>query len=237
MDKKTQVSWMTSEIKILRGLTVEQGMSAALADKSGLLPRHSRNGISVKMSELGLGNPKFRERVRNARRMSRSERVELRTFLKTEGRRMPSSDVAEKLGIRVKSVMYYRRRLGFKLPSRLRFSSRLFRETHRHVLAKLQSGRNRYWEKFWENRRAQLMKQLEKDASHNCIAPFRQCKSCGERWPGTVKYFYRGGIYKDGILNLKTHCRACGKGLWGKKIPIGSQAGSCAVRAREGACS
>ena len=57
--KKTQVLWMTSEIKILRRLTAEWEMSAALVDKSGVLPRHSQNGISAKMSELGFGNPKF----------------------------------------------------------------------------------------------------------------------------------------------------------------------------------
>ena len=215
--KKTQVPWTTSEIRALRRLAEEKKMGAALIHRSGLLYRHSKNGIQAKMSELCLGQPKSRQRAKEAKRMRRDERDKLLTFLTGDGKEMPSREVAGLLEVRAGTVTYYRRKLGIKLSGKLRFSSGVFRETHSHLPAKMGVALRLHREQFWQNRRGQLIRQLQRDALHNCVSRFLQCKSCGERWPPNRRYFYLGRRV-EGVQEIQACCRACGRSLWGKRL-------------------
>ena len=216
MRHKTQVSWTTSEIRILQRLAKVNGMSAGLISKSHLIPRHTQAGISQMMSELSFGNLKHVARAKSAIRLGKQRRDELIQFLKTQGRLMPASDVAGKFKIRSEMVRYYRRKLGVRLPGKLRFTSKAYQDSRKTAVLAMQKALREYHDSFWEKRREALYRLLQKDALHNCINGFVKCKSCGESWPRNGRYFYFGRVH-DGVRTILPYCRGCGPRLWPTK--------------------
>lgn len=207
---KTQVAWTTFEVRELRRLTQNEKMSACRIFKAHFLPRHTEYAISTKMRELSLGDPQVAARIKFARRLSPPGREKLIQFLQTQGRLMPSSDTAEKFGIRRAVVTYYRLKLGLRLSDNIRFTSRRFRKSRQAVMPAFRQGLREYWQWFWHRRRDKMYRMLEKDAMQNGISAFFECKSCNEHWPNSSRYFYFRKRC-NGERTLRPQCRACGK--------------------------
>lgn len=212
------VSWTSCEIRNLRRLT-DAGMSAWSIHRAKLIPRHTEAAICAKMSELELGQAQYRERARKARRISDERRAEVEAFLQKEGLLTTSLVAAEVLGISQEMVLYYRRKLGLKLPDAIAFSSDLFRKTHVHVPAALSRGLANHRLRFWQTRRDELAKERRVDREKGIVTKTRRCLSCGEEWPATFRYFYRGRKDKvTGERKTLPHCRACGRNVWGRRL-------------------
>lgn len=219
MRKKTQIFWTLKEIKILRKLS-ECGMSAVMIHRACLLSRHTTAAITMRMSELSLGDACIRRRSLNAKRNSRPKRAMILTFLRTEGRKMSSFEAANRLEIDQRMVMYYRRKHRLQLPNHLRFTSQRFVATHAHVLEALNQGLKDHRERFWTDRREQMYGQftITKDVDQYAIRAYLQCKLCQEKWPLSGKYFYYGRRLPTGERRIQPYCRNCGRGLWGKRL-------------------
>ncbi|MFH0821058.1 MAG: hypothetical protein V1908_04775 [Candidatus Peregrinibacteria bacterium] len=211
MIHKTQVAWTTFEVRELRSLVQDKKMSARRIFKAHFLTRHTEAGISRRMSELGLGDPKYVARVKNAKRLSKQRRKKLTQFLVAQGKLMPDSDVAEKFKTRRRVVTYYRLKLGIRLSNSIRFTSRKFIKSCRANFKALQKAHQEFRQWFWERRRDTLYRTLERDASQNGINVFFRCKSCGEHWPRNSRYFYFGRKHCEGEQSLLPQCRACGR--------------------------
>ena len=103
------------EIQSLRRYVNSFRLSAARIARAGLLTGRSKDSISQQMRRIGLGHPKRRETSRSAHRLDADEKAALVSFLKTQGRKLQSSEVSEKFGISAKTVTAYRRRLKLQL--------------------------------------------------------------------------------------------------------------------------
>jgi hypothetical protein len=207
MKSKTFVPWTMGEIRILRRLAANR-MSASVIHRSGFIPRHTEFGISYKMSALGLGDPKAQEKARNARRLSASQKEEVISFLRTEGRNLPSRDAATILGISQRMVTHYRSQHHLCLSNHLRFTSSHFLEKHSHVLQALQQGLRKHRSAFWEKRRKHMRSQLAQ--SRNLAVELLRCRKCQDEWPSHPRYFYLGRRGPSGEPKIQTVCRACG---------------------------
>lgn len=200
---KTFVFWTPEEVMLLKQLVRERGMSAKKVNDLAKLPRHGLSGISAKMSELGIGNPEFGARFKRAKRIPKADKERFVSFLRGEGRHMPSRDVARRFGIRQGMVDYYRRRFDLHPSSKERCSSLVFRVSHRDVVRALREGLGKYRDEFWENQRALLLELLANEDEP--VENPRTCKTCGSAWPLSEVYFYRAKGNR-----LAWYCRGCG---------------------------
>jgi hypothetical protein len=208
--KRRFVQWTIREITVLRKLASQRGLSANAIHKMRVFPRHTLPGISGQMNYLGLGNPEHKMRVKNRKRTDSATKARLFDFIKGEGRLMPAADVAERFGIDPRMVMYYRRKIGLKLPSTYRFSSKVFVRTHQGNVTKMSLALKRYFQRLWDSRHEELLKLFHRTSIMGQRAPYKKCIRCGSVWYATQAFFYRVRVRPDGTVRLHTHCRACG---------------------------
>jgi hypothetical protein len=103
--------WTQESILRLKEL-VAQGNSASKIAKGNLLGENETvNAISQKMRRLGLGNPKVRELMKNAKQLPREKSKELNAFLRGLGKRVSTKRIASTWKINPATVTDRRRRL------------------------------------------------------------------------------------------------------------------------------
>ena len=209
--KRTLRMWTMREIRDLSWYVNSFRSSAAQIARAGLLTGRSKDSISQQMRRIGLGHPKRREASRSAHRLDADEKAALVSFLKTQGRKLQSSEVSEKFGISQKTVTAYRRRLKLQLSwQEARNSERYKRRMEE--LRRVISGQTRArWEKWRADRRGTL-KNLQwrmKGEGTNCAT--RRCVNCAESWLAVREFFLVAKRLRRGTVNytMSQTCCAC----------------------------
>lgn len=202
------VPWTIKEVNFLRELVNKRKLSAIRIYRGCYFIGRTQGAISSQMSYLGLGSPAFKERMKNCRRLSKEEKEKLFIYLHGKGRNMPNCEVMEKLGIRDQVVCGYRRRWGLKLSSKISFTTKRFKRTHRKVVAALRKGLADYRLRRPMRYRAKLVGLFRQMAEAGCEIPYKRCVDCGEYWYATDDFFYhaRWRVKRQ----LYNHCKACG---------------------------
>ena|SRR5881296_3124164 len=91
--------WTICKLRELIKLTTDYAFSAAFIARLQLIPNRSEYAISKMMGRHGLGNPTVKTRATQARRPSAEQRQAVQRFLRTDGRLMPSRQVAALWGM------------------------------------------------------------------------------------------------------------------------------------------
>jgi len=120
--------WAICKLRELIKLTTEYGFSAAFIADLQLIPNRTEYAISKMMGRHGLGNPTVKTRATQARRLCEEQRQAVQRFLRTDGRWMPSRQVAALWGVAQKTVNTYRRGLRIALSWQQARASQEYRE-------------------------------------------------------------------------------------------------------------
>jgi len=200
--------WTFPELKRLTTFTHDYGFSASFIAQMGLLPGRTKDSISKMMGRHGLGNPAIKERARAACRFDPQRRAEFESFLRGEGRLLPSMAIARRWGLAQKTVTAYRRRLGLQLSWREARSSEDFRRQQRKRAAAFVAHTRERW-KLWRERKRQGWEKLRQQIAQRADAPPpRICQACGEQWFATRDFFHVRTRRSSAGVKV-SYCRIC----------------------------
>lgn len=203
--------WTMKEISFLKKLSIELGLSANKIFRQGFLPGRSLASINSQTNYIGLGNPIWKARMKNARHLSEEEKTKLTGFLSGEGRRMLNTDIARLFNFDIRVICYYRRKAGLLLSrSYILVHPEDFRHRHKLVMKALRRGLKRYHQRFRKTRRDKLIQLFRRLEAKGINKPILICKTCHSPWYATDTFFYRHRVGSDGKLHLYLHCKACG---------------------------
>jgi len=203
--------WMITELNELIKLTRDYGFSAALIAQLQLIPGRSRDAISKMMFRHGLGNPRIKLRARQACRLSKDQRQNLKRFLLTKGRLVPSKDIAQGWGLAEQTINTYRRRLGIQLSWHEARSSEEFAMKQKQRTRIFSLELHRRWAE-WRSRLEKRLRTLKANLEHSASPPpTRDCRICGAHWFATREFFAvtkKAGRIRSGSSMSQT-CRLC----------------------------
>jgi hypothetical protein len=195
----------------LINLTTEYGFSAAFIARLQLIPNRSEYAISKMMGRHGLGNPTVKTRATQARRRSAEQRQAVQRFLRTDGRLMPSRQIAALWGVAQKTVNAYRRRLGVPLSWQEARASQEYRERQQLRARDFIAQTNQRWRAWREERIAALERRKQEFERRAAPPPTRICAVCGQNWFATKDFYYvqTRRVGKRLKVTVSRTCRLC----------------------------
>ena len=158
---RTVQPWTICKLRELIKLTTEYGFSAAFIARLQLIPDRSEYAISKMMGRHGLGNPIVKTRATQAHRLSVEQRQAVQRFLRTDGRLMPSRQIAALWGVAQKTVNAYRRRLGIALSWQQARASQEYRERQQLRVRDFIALTRKRWCAWREERTAALERRKQ----------------------------------------------------------------------------
>jgi hypothetical protein len=208
---RTLRPWTICKLRELIKLTTDFGFSAAFIAGLQLIPNRSEYAISKMMGRHGLGNPTVKTRATQARRPSAEQRQAVQRFLRTDGRLMPSRQVAALWGMAQKTVNAYRRRLGIALFWQQARASQEYRERQQLRARDFIAHTRKRWRAWREERTGTLERRKQEFERLAVPPPTRICAVCGQQWFATKDFYHvhTRRLGKRLKVTVSRTCRLC----------------------------
>jgi len=208
---RTVRPWTICKLRELINLTAEYGFSAAFIARLQLIPNRTEYAISKMMGRHGLGNPTVKTRATQARRLSAEQRQAVQRFLRTDGRLMPSRQIAALWGVAQKTVNAYRRRLGIPLSWQQARASQEYRESQQLRARDFIAHTRKRWHAWREERTGALERRKQEFEQRAAPPPTRICAVCGQQWFATKEFYHvqTRQVGKRLKVTVSRTCRLC----------------------------
>ncbi len=209
--KRSLRLWTIREIRTMGDYTNAYRLGATGLLRAGLLTGRSKDSISQQMRRQGLGDPRRREASRAAHRLDVEEKAALAEFLRTEGSKLASAEVADKFRISPKTVTAYRRRMKLQLSWQEARNSERYRQLAEELRQKFIRRTRARWKKWRVERRRTLQKLQWRMKRRTANGKMRRCIRCGESWLELKEFFPVTKRRRRGIVTytMSRSCRAC----------------------------
>ena len=215
--------WTPREEAMLVVLAKQRGLGAQGIHERGFFKTkteswesRTRDSLAQKMRRSGLVHPGRSEKARTAKRLTKSEKKELREALRSNVERKSTEAFARDFGVAPSTIRRYRQRWriphswhrAMELPESVDKRRRRAAETIERNL------------ELWKKRKEALLKRLtnrKERLAQNAKAAgrrltLRTCEGCGRKWPETTAFFAPSPKRKDGKIvakYLRRSCRVC----------------------------
>jgi len=208
---RTGRPWTICKLRELIKLTTEYGFSAAFIARLQLIPNRTECAISKMMGRHGLGNPTVKTRATQAHRLGAEQRQAVQRFLRTDGRLMPSRQVAARWGVAQKTVNAYRRQLGIALSWQQARDSQEYRECQQSRARDFIAHTRKRWSVWREERTATLERRKQEFEQSAAPPPTRICAVCGQLWFATNDFYHvqTRHVGKRLRVTISRTCRLC----------------------------
>ena len=130
------------------------------------------------------------------------------SFLLSDGRLMPSIEIARRWGLAQKTVTAYRRRMGVHLSWEEARSSEDYRRQQRKRAAAFVAHTRERWKQWRERKRLTWEKLRRQLAQRPDCPPERVCQGCGERWYAAREFFHARTRNSAAGVRIN-YCRVC----------------------------
>ena len=208
---RTVRPWTICKLRELIKLTTEYGFSAAFIAGLQLIPNRTEYAISKMMGRHGLGNPTVKARATQARRLSEEQRQAVQRFLRTDGRWLPSRQVAALWGVAQNTVNAYRRGLGIALSWQQARASQEYRERQQLRAMDFVAHTRERW-RAWREERARTFQGRKHEFEQRAAPPpTRICSVCGQQWFATKDFYHvqTRRVGKRPKVTVSRTCRLC----------------------------